>query len=289
MVRGIISVIIASVLFGITPLGNKYVLLSGMSEECVLVWQAFVQIVGTGLCRLFSAQKSRIPGKDILRLLLIGGAFLGGTDYLLNSAYGYLPVSIVIMLHFIYPVIVLLISVLFLHKKLSKVMLLTMGLSLLGLVLITDFAGGITLKGVLFALGSALAYALFIVTSDTESIRQYSLLQKLYYFSWGAFIVYGIKILLSGSFSMPADGKTAIILIGVVGIGSLLGFYFITAGVRRIGAGKTALLNMLEPITGVIGGVLVYHEVIGMRGAAGCVCVILAVLAFSLESVKTSR
>ena len=75
----------------------------------------------------------------------------------------------------------------------------------------------------------------------------------------------------------------------IVGIGSLLGFYFITAGVKYIGASKAAFINMLEPVTGVIGGVLFYHDVINFRSLIGCICVLLSVLLIAMDGKSSSE
>ena len=283
MIRGILYVIIASLAFGVAPLGNKYVLLSGMAPDCTLFYQTLTMVGGTALVILLTRTSFRVPLKDALFLLLEGVVGIGATDYLLNLAYGYLQVSTVIMLQFLYPTIVLLISALFFGQRVSRLTAGAVVLSITGLVLVTDFSGGMDPLGVLFALGSAAAYAFFVLANDYGRVNRHPLVLKLFYLSVGAALVCGGKTAASASFSLPADGKTALVLVGVVGVGSLLGFFFITAGVKAVGASKSAFLNMLEPITSVLGGVLLYQEVLGLRGWTGCFCVLLSVLLLVLD------
>ena len=289
MFRGILYVILASLLFGVTPLGNKFVLLTGMAADCVLFYQALTMIVGTALAIAVTRCSLRIPKKDILFLLFIGAVGMGATDYLLNLSYGYLQVSTVVMLHFLYPTIVLLVSALLFRQKVSKVTAGAVVLSVAGLVLVTDFSGGMNPVGAALALGSAAAYAFFVLANDFGEVNRNALVVKLFYLSVGAAAVYGVKTVACGNFSLPVDGKTALALIGLVGVGSLVGFYFITAGVKIVGAGKAAFLNMLEPITGILGGVFFYHEALSGRGWTGCLCVLLSVLLIGLEGAKASK
>lgn len=257
-----------------------------MASECVLFYQVVVMILGTLLVMAVRKIHILIPLADAVKLMCLGVVGMGCTDYLLNRSYECLPLSIAVMLHFMYPAIVLLIMFLVFRQKLSPFTLGAVLLSLVGLVLVSDTQGGINWKGALLALGSAVTYALFAVANDRGSVNRYPLMVKLFYMSLGTAVIYGGKTLLGGSFSLPADGKTGAVLAGVVGIGSLLAFYFITAGIKGIGAGRAAVLNMLEPMTGVVGGVLIYHEVLTKRAGIGCLCVLAAVLLIALDGVR---
>lgn len=286
MLRGVLCVLLSSLFFGITPLGNKYVLLTGMTADCTLFYQTLTMMGGAALVLLVTRTAVKIPRREVCMLLFMGAVGMGGTDYLLNLSYCHLQVSTVLMLHFLYPAMVLLASALLFRQKISKTTGCAVVLSVAGLVLVTDLSGGMDPLGTVLALVSACTYAFFVLSNDYGSVNRNTLLVKLFYLSIGATAVYGVKTFLSGSFSLPADGKTALVLFGVVGIGSLLAFYFITAGVKLVGAGKAAFLNMLEPITGILGGVLLYQESIGFRGWAGCFCVLLSVLLIGLDGAK---
>ena len=288
MSRGIFYVIAASLLFGITPLGNNYVLRSGMDPSCLLFYQAFIMVCGCFLAAKLEKISISVNKKDAVSLLLLGAIGMGFTDFFLNLGMKQMQVSSVIMLHFLYPTIVLLISVAFFHQKLSKYTLIAVVLSLSGLILVTDFSGVITPLGAAFAIASAVAYALFVTANDYGGFNRHPLIVKLFYMSLGTAVVYGAKTAFDGAFSLPAGRSVWFALVVIVGIGSLLGFYFITAGVKYIGASKAAFINMLEPVTGVIGGIVFYHDVVSARSLTGCVCVLLSVLFIALDGKNVS-
>lgn len=289
MSHGVFDVLIASFLFGITPLGNNYVLHNGMLPDCVLLYQAAVMTLGATLFARRLKQSLHIYCRDAVKLMLIGAIGIGFTDYFLNLAMTQMQVSSVIMLHFMYPTIVLLASVLFFHQSFSKLTLIAMLASVGGLILVTDFSGAMTPLGVLFALLSAVFYAGFVLTNDHGDFNRYPLMVKLFYMSLGTVLLYGSKVTISGNLSFPVNISVWFVLVVVVGFGSMIGFYFITAGVKSVGASKAAFLNMLEPTIGVVGGVLLYHDVIGIKGMIGCVCVLLSVLLIALDGANNGN
>ena len=259
-----------------------------MQPACVLTYQVLIM---ASVCFFAAKVKHisiKVSRKDAVPLLLLGAIGMGFTDYFLNLSMKQMQVSSVIMLHFLYPTIVLIASVVFFHQKLSKFTVCAVALSLTGLILVTDFSSVITPLGATFAIGSAVTYALFVTANDYGNFNKQPLIVKLFYMSCGTAIVYGIKATACGELSLPQTFDVWFALVAIVGIGSLLGFYFITAGVRYIGASKAAFINMLEPITGVIGGVLFYHDIINLRSLIGCICVLLSVLFITMDSKKDS-
>ena len=289
MSYGVFAVIAASVLFGITPSANNYVLLRGMEPDCLLFYQAVTMVLGSGGLIAWRKLSLKVTKQMALELLALGIVGMGLTDYFLNLSYEYLPVSTVVMLHFLYPAIVLVVSVLAFHQKPSLCVLGAVVLSITGLVLVTDFDGGINGTGVLFALGSAATYAFYAIENDRGSVSRLPLAVRLFYVSLVTLVTYFVKTMVSGNFSLPADGKTAFAAVGIVGVGSLLGFYLITMGIKRIGASKASFLNMLEPITGVVFGVLLYQEAFPLRSKAGCVCVLLSVFLIALDGHRNRK
>ena len=283
MIRGILCVVAASVLFGITPLGNKYVVLSGMSAECIVVWQQLVMIAASAAAARLGKNSLRVPRRDALKLVGIGLIGIGGTDLFLNLAYGELQVSSVLMIHFLYPTFVLVVTVLLFKEAFTRRTAAAVVLCLAGLVLVTGFSGNITLAGALYALGSGIAYGTFVLANDRGGTNRFPLAVKLFYTGFGGLLVCGVILLARQSFSFPADDFTALMLFGIVGAGSFLGFYLLTAGIKYVGAATAAYLNMLELLVGVFGGILLYGDEFSPRTAAGGLCILLSVALIAMS------
>lgn len=226
--------------------------------------------------------------QDIAELFVLGAVGMGATDYLLNLAYELLPVSTVVMLHFLYPAIVLVISCGVFHQGISVLSAGAVVLSIFGLILVGGLQGGVSLQGVIFALGSALSYAFFVTANQHGQVNRLPLMVKLFYMSLITMIIYLMKTGFSRHFSLPPDFKTGAIAIGVVGLGSLLAFYLITAGIKQIGARKASFLNMLEPVAGVVLSVLIYRESFPLRSLIGCLCIVGSVLFIAFDSREST-
>jgi drug/metabolite transporter (DMT)-like permease len=255
-----------------------------MQPDCLLAYQTVIMVLGCTSVLAAKRISIRIPLADVGKLLALGAVGMGVTDYFLNLSYQYLPVSTAVMLHFMYPAIVLVASCLLFHQKLSSYTVGAVLLSITGLVLVTDLQGSMDLSGVLFALGSAVSYSIFSIGNDRGSVNRLPLIVKLFYMSAVSALIYCAETFAKGHFSLPSNGKVAGVMICIVGLGSLAAFYLITAGIQRIGASKAAFLNMLEPITGIICGAVFYQESFPSQSKIGCLCVLSSVLLIAMDS-----
>lgn len=288
MLLGVLYIAAASFLFGVIPSGNNYVLLQGMEADCLLCYQTVTMVLGAACLLTVKKISIQIPIQDIAELFVLGAVGMGVTDYLLNLAYELLPVSTVVMLHFLYPAIVLVISCGVFHQGISVLSAGAVVLSIFGLILVGGLQGGVSLQGIIFALGSALSYAFFVTANQHGQVIRLPLMVKLFYMSLITMIIYLMKTGFSRHFSLPSDFKTGAIAIGVVGLGSLLAFYLITAGIKQIGARKASFLNMLEPVAGVVLSVLIYRESFPLRSLIGCLCIVGSVLFIAFDSREST-
>lgn len=72
----------------------------------------------------------------------------------------------------------------------------------------------------------------------------------------------------------------------VSGIGNLGAFYFITAGIRRIGAPAASFVNMLEPITSVVVSTVIYQDHQGFKTICGMALILSSVLLVAMDGRK---
>lgn len=286
MLKGIIYVIIGSLLFGITPLGNNYMIKDNMAPECLIMYQSVIMAFFSLIFAKLNKANLKISIKNIILLMLIGAFGIGFTDLFLDLGYVYMPVSYVMIIHFLYPTIVLLISVIIFKEKLNKYLIISMILCILGVILISNPKGEITLLGIIFAFLSALVYGLYLLLNDHTKVGKIDLFIKLFYGSIATFFIYLIVTLYQNSLIIPLGIKSNVILFFISGIATLFGFYFITKGIKYIGATKTAFINMLEPIIAVFGGILVFKDSLTIYAIIGCVFILLSILFVTINSKK---
>lgn len=289
MVQGILCVAGASLLFGLIPSANKFVMLAGVPPECVTFLSHGTVFLMAALLAKCTGNSLRIPRRQILCLLLLGAVGMGGTSFLINSASARIPVGVTTVLHFLYPTIVSLVMVTVFHQRMSWYKAAAMVCSIVGMLLITDLRGdsGLSVIGILLALCSSLTYSFYMISNEKGSINAFPLVVKLTYASLGSTLAFGTIAVCTGRVGLPATAASAAVLVGISGFGSLSAFYLITAGIRRIGASVASFVNMLEPIVSVVVSAVVYQETPTLAMALGMCLVLSAVWLIAMDGRRS--
>lgn len=287
MLKGILALVGASVLLGVIPAANKFVLLSGMSNSCIVFLTYLTSMVGMGIISALQKKRFSVSARQLVVLLLAGAGGLGLTGYFLNIAYERIPVGLTTTLHFLYPTLVSCVMVVAFHQKMSKYKLGAIVLSVIGMVLIADLSGGsIQVTGVVVALLSSVTYSFYMIVNEKGCISGLDLFIKMFYISMGAAILFGILTLVNGELTLPGTSPVWGVLFGLIGIGSMLAFFLVTVGIRIIGASNASFLNMLEPLTSLAVGAVLYQEIPSVISVAGCGLVIVSVCLVALDGAK---
>jgi len=155
----------------------------------------------------------------------------------------------VALLLYLYPVIVALLSVLFLHERLTRIKTLALGLALVGLVLTVGPEGG-RLAGVLLALSAAGIYSVYIMVGD-RVMKQVSAFQSSAVIFASAGATFGLLMTLSGP-HLPHSGAGWLVILLVVLVPTLIAVATFLAGLARIGPTNAAMLSTLEPVVTVL-------------------------------------
>ena len=117
--KGYFYAIISGVFLGLVPLAILSVTRSGAAESsyCIMIRMlvAAVLLLPLSIPRM----KGEVNGKFALRMA-ISAFFMSITSVLLYTSYSYVPSSIGITLHYTFPVIILLASVLIFRQKISR-------------------------------------------------------------------------------------------------------------------------------------------------------------------------
>lgn len=291
MLIGIIYISVASLLFGIIPSANKYVLLSGIPSECIIFSAHGIIAIGSIFLALLSKRSFQVPFKQAGKLLVLGALGMGATSFFINRAAESIPVGVVTTLHFLYPTIVSLVMVLVYHQKLTRLNIMSIILSIFGMILITNISKSETWNqlGILAALFSSCTYAFYIICNDRGGFNKLSLSIKLFYSSLGSSAVFGLLSFKNGAIQFPCSTTALLVLVLGSGLGSLAAFYFITAGIQRVGATTAAFTNMLEPVVSVIFSTIYFRDVLTSGTVLGMCIILLSIFLITIDRVKQTH
>lgn len=262
---GYFYVIIASVLFGLSPTLSALLQKSGWSNGAILL---NTEISGA-LCLLLLIRGKhgtlRIERRELAAAAGIGGVTFWGTNILLQASYQFLPnPGIATVLHFIYPVVVMSIMVFFFKEELTLPKLTCIGLSLCGIVLIVDASEtsrqtAALLPGVLTALASGVTYAVYIIANDKSSAKRIYPLTLIFYVLLGGAAVNSVYLWVSHDFAIDLEGENLVYALALP-LCSFSALLTIAEGIRRIGPTKAAVINMLEPVVAMVVSAAVFPD-----------------------------
>lgn len=279
---GLISGAIAAAAYGLNPLFAVPLYKYGLTPVMVL----FFRFLLASLMLLPILMIKRIPlavnCKEAWASCL-GGALMVASSFCLYSSFNHMDIGLAMTILFVYPVIVAVVMSVFFGEKLSWSTAASILLALGGLVFITCIgkpprAGSITFAGVLLALGSSLAYALYIVAVRKTAMHNMPS-EKLTFYT----VVFGTPMFfVLVKFGMALTVPTALsawgYLLGVAFIPTIIALAFMAVSIEKVGATPTAILGVLEPVTGLLVGIVLYGERLTVYSALGIVLIFAAVM-----------
>lgn len=201
------------------------------------------------LTPMLLSSKAPFPKGELLgKLLFLGAVLYFGQSIAYFSALTLIPSGMASLLLYLYPVIVTVLAVTFLHEKMSPIKVGALALALSGVALTVGakgLDGGMNKVGVLLGISSGVCYALHIVFGTKLLERAPAIVTSWIVFSSTA-VVYGLLMLATG----PHWPQTALGWMGAIGLGafSTLAISTFLAGLRMIGPVNSSTLSALEPV-----------------------------------------
>lgn len=216
--------------------------------------------------------------------LLLSGSFIGLNWVLLFEAYRYTSVAVATLCYYMAPMIVMLLSPLLLHERLTKKKLLCLILSLLGMAMVSGVFSpgeGNSLRGILLGLTAAVFYASVILTN--KRILGIAPMDRTIAQLGVAALVVLPYALLTGDMtglSMDANALLMLIIVMIVHTGVAYALYF--SSMDRLPAQTTALMSYIDPVSAILLSALVLKEAMNPVSVIGTVLVLGAVIACEL-------
>lgn len=288
MALGIVCVIIASVSFGIGSVFAKELLTLGLNTFDIMFYQKIITLSVIGIIFAVRRISVRVTKKQLWQLFLYCGLCNGLTGLLLVSSYNYLPIGIATMLHFIYPVVVTVFMVAFFKEKASAIKLICIAVAIFGLYLILDISGSISFIGITLALGSGFAYAIYVIANKKSKYKDLPALVVVFYSDLIGFIILIPIQLARGQLKFALTGLELLFISASALISCLLSFFTLIIAIRRIGASNAAIANMLEPITALVAGAIIFGDRIEFKALCGCILVLMAITLVAINGKRAS-
>ena len=137
----------------------------------------------------------------------------------------------------------------------------------------------VSMKGVLFVLGSALSYSIYIVFVNKSRIKKMATIKVTMYVLIVGWIIFAIRSLTSGVLTTPPTDRWWLWgnILALSIFPTVISLICTTEAIQYIGSTPTAILGVLEPVTAVFFGIVVFHEAMTTRIIIGLVLIITSV------------
>lgn len=235
---------------------------------------------------LYAVLKSKnvdlhITKEEAIKVTILGFFGTALTMVMLYLSYNYIAVGTATTLHFTYPALVMVFSVLFLGKRCNKFAVLSLLISVAGVSLFLEKGQAGAIVGVVLALASAGSYAFYILFMDRSGLKNFYAYKLSFYLDLVATISMFLLAGFTGNLTFAITPIGWIYSFIVAVLASVLAISFFQMGVHSIGAVGAGMFSLLEPVTSIIAGYFLLNEMMNGQKILGCVLIFLSLMIYS--------
>lgn len=272
--------VISAILFGTAGIFVKLALKTGLDSISLLTVQYILAVFIMFVVALIKEkQKLQVDKKQLFNLAVLG--IIGNTFMTIfyYKAFEYLPVAMVTMLLFTYPIMVFIYSIIFGKQRIDRKKVLMIFLAFLGCMLSLNILSGsfkYSMKGLIFGLLSAVFYAFMNLYTekklsgvDSLSINAYSTLFSLIsllIYKWPVFLFKG---------NVKIESVFYIVILALVC--EIVPLTLLYAAIKYIGSIKVSIISNLEIPTAMLVSILVLKEQVHLSQIIGAILIVYTV------------
>lgn len=260
-----------------------------MHAPSILFYRCLISVLLIGAVCLIRKKNLRISPKAAAQLLCLGLLYTLTAMGLLYS-YNYISSGVATTIHFLYPVSVSCMMIIFYREKLSRNLLFAAVLSLTGVAMLCwSDSGFINTTGLLAVLMTVFTYSIYIVWLNSPEIKRLEPETITFYVMlFGGFIFAVFSYSTTGIELLP-DIPSVFNLIGLALFATVISNLALVAAVKHAGSTITSILGSLEPVVATAVGILHFGEPFGWNGLFGLLIIISAVLLVILTGKKKAE
>lgn len=282
---GIVAGIASGAAYGLNPVFAKPLIAKGVCvPDMLLVRYVLAAVIVSAIAFLRNPSgrnPMHIKLKQLPMLILLGTLF-ALSSITLFAAYLSIPSGVAATIVYLYPVFTAIILLFFgtipSWKTVAAIAAAFVGVALLCL---PGSSGEIRPVGVVLSVGSALAYALYLILiGKSKSVADLGVQTiSIYALIVGALLFLALSLANGGNTLRYCT--TAVDWFNLAGLAifpTAIAMVGLSVATRRIGATQAALLGVFEPVTSILFGVLLFHEPFTFLTATGMTICLAAML-----------
>lgn len=287
----IFLVIIGSIAYGFLPIFVKNIIPYGYSSISIVFYRYLFTSIALFIIIVIRKKNFKknlknnfkisfkINQKQFLELFIFSISGLGLTFYLLSQALLYISAGLTNMIHFGYPVVVIILMAIIYKEKINRLKILSIVSSVIGIFLLTKIVAVESIesfKGIIYALITTITYGSYIIANKKSSFANLDTMVSLFYMSLIISIAFFIAGILTKDLQLLNNIYVFYNFIAISLLCTVFSLGLLLYGVKNLGSSLASILNMFEPTTTVIASAFIYHEKLTINIIIGSFLIILS-------------
>lgn len=282
-------VLTSATFFGSLAILAKLAYAEGLGTEQALAVRFLIAAIGmVALAFLLGQNPLRLERARLVVLLAMGAIGYCAQSLTYFLALRTLPASLVVLIAYIYPSLVVAAGWLFLHRSVSAKHLVALAATFVGLMMLVGGAHFQLAWALALAVGSPVIYTAYILVGERVMGSVPALAASAVIIT-GAAIAFCLLAALNHELAFPHSAGGWAVVVGLAVFPTMLAISLFLGGLPRVGAARAALLSTWEPVVTVGLAVVLLGDRLSLVQVLGGVLVLLAVVIVqSAELWKTS-
>ena len=287
---GYLAGIVSGITYGMNPLFGVPIINKGLDVNSLLFYRYGVATLLMLVFMLAARKQVRVTWKQFGLMTLLGVLFTA-CSLTLFEAYKYIPSGIATSILYVYPIMVAVIMMFF-RQFPSWQTWVSIFAGVAGAVLLSikGEGGFIDWRGIALVVASGLCYTVFIViVNQSKSVKSLPNLTLTFY----CFLIGTIMLFALSNFGISLnpvpDAVSWLNVFGLAVLPTVVATITLAASTKAVGATKTSILGILEPLTAILIGTLVFDEPFTLAVAIGVVLILFAIVFMVLTERKKAE
>jgi drug/metabolite transporter (DMT)-like permease len=264
--------------FGTLAIFAKLGYASGLGTQQTLAFRFLIAAIGmVALAFALGQNPLRLRRSQLITLFGLGAIVYTGQSLTYFIALRSLPASLVVLIAYIYPSLVVVAAWLFLRRAVSAWHGVALAMSFAGVAMLVGGAQFHLSWALVFAIASPTIYTGYILVGERVMTSVPAVAASAVIMS-GAAIAFCVLAALTRELTPPRNGTGWAVAAGIAMFPTMVAISLFLAGLPRIGAARAALLSTWEPVVTVFLAVVVLGDRLSLFQVMGGVLVIVAVI-----------
>lgn len=289
MGQGILAVVASATILGVMPSMQKQLMVDGLPIFSLMLFTNLIITLVTLAVSLGKGRSLKVSRPQLLQVILMGLTGMVATAMLINTAYLFMPVGTVTMLHFLYPTVVCIVMGTLFKEGFSKLQVAAIVVSIAGMFFLTGKNGSLPILGIALAAISSLTYGSYLIANEKGPANDLPLEVKLFYVSLPGTLLFAVLAPATGNLAVPSSPVSWFQLIVCSGLATVGGYFLMMFGIQKLGASTASFLSMLEPVVSVVFGTIWFADPVTVGVVAGSALILTSVCFITLDSSRKEK